>query len=160
RDLAEDQRRSGVGTRVDTTRAEVALARQRTAWIAAQNARDAAGLALLHAIGADQSLTLELTDPPESENVPAPPVGDSLARARAGGPSRARVARGAAQGRGARGVGRTRRAPADVLRAVPGRLQRQPHRRPVVDAPDRGTRERTDLQRRPHLGAGGGGQQP
>jgi len=86
RDLAEDQRRSGVGTRVDTTRAEVALARQRTAWLSAQNARDAAGLALLHAIGANQSVTLELTDPPESENLAAPPVEDALARARADRP--------------------------------------------------------------------------
>jgi outer membrane protein len=86
RDLAEDQRRSGTGTRVDTTRAEVALARQRTDWLNAQNARDAAGLALLHAIGADQSVTLELTDPPESENVPAPAVEDALSRARADRP--------------------------------------------------------------------------
>jgi outer membrane protein TolC len=86
RDLADDQRRSGVGTRVDTTRAEVALARQRTAWLNAQNARDAAGLALLHAIGADQAVTLELIDPPESENVPAPAVADALSRAEADRP--------------------------------------------------------------------------
>ncbi|HMF09863.1 MAG TPA: TolC family protein [Thermoanaerobaculia bacterium] len=62
RDLAEDQRKAGVATRLDSTRAEVALARQNQALLVQLNRRDAARLALLHAIGADQELTVELTD--------------------------------------------------------------------------------------------------
>src|SRR5215471_16239682 len=62
RDLAEDQRKAGVATRLDSTRAEVALARQNQALLVQSNRRDAARLALLHAIGADQELTVELTD--------------------------------------------------------------------------------------------------
>jgi outer membrane protein len=81
RDLAEDQRRSGTGTKLDTTRAEVALSRQRQALLSAQNARDAARLALLHAIGADQTSELAVDAPaPVDEPVPDPEA--ELARAR------------------------------------------------------------------------------
>jgi outer membrane protein TolC len=62
RDLAEDQRRSGVGTKLDSTRAEVALSRQRQQLLVDENRRDATRLSLLHAIGEDQTREVELTD--------------------------------------------------------------------------------------------------
>lgn len=82
RDLAEDQRRAGVATRLDTTRAEVALARQRQALLVAQNRREAARLALLHAAGADQSAEVELTDPLPERNEPVPAAEEALRAAR------------------------------------------------------------------------------
>lgn len=81
RDLAEDQRQAGVATKVDSTRAEVALARQRQALLVAENQRNAARLALLHAIGADQSLDLKLADPLQASDEPVPPVAAALATA-------------------------------------------------------------------------------
>jgi outer membrane protein TolC len=60
--LALDQKNAGVGTRLDTTRAEVQLARQRQALLVAMNQRDLAQLALLRAIGADLGGRVELTD--------------------------------------------------------------------------------------------------
>ena len=82
RDLAEDQRRAGVATKVDSTRAEVALARQRQALLVAENQRNATRLALLHAIGADQSLAVRLADPLQASDEPAPPVDAALETAR------------------------------------------------------------------------------
>ena len=86
RDLAEDQRKAGVATRLDSTRSEVALSRQRQLLLQAENRREAARLALLHADGADQSFEVELTDalPDRDEAAPAP--NDALARARADRP--------------------------------------------------------------------------
>jgi outer membrane protein len=82
RDLADDQRRAGVATKVDSTRANVALARQRQSLIVAENQRDAARLALLHAIGADQATTLHLADRLRESEEAAPNVEQALAAAR------------------------------------------------------------------------------
>jgi outer membrane protein TolC len=82
RDVAEDQRRSGTGTKVDTTRAEVALSRQRQALLAARNARDTARLALLRAVGADQTSDLAV-DAPVATDEAAPNAEAEIARARA-----------------------------------------------------------------------------
>jgi outer membrane protein len=81
RDIAEDQRRSGTGTRLDTTRAEVALSRQQQALLTARNARDTARLALLHAVGADQTSDL-VVDVPEPTDEPVPDAEAELARAK------------------------------------------------------------------------------
>ncbi len=63
RQLAFDQQKAGVGTRIDTTRADVQLARQRQALLVAENQRDLAQLALLRAVGDDLGTTdLILTD--------------------------------------------------------------------------------------------------
>ncbi|HTO78047.1 MAG TPA: TolC family protein [Thermoanaerobaculia bacterium] len=82
RDLADDQRQAGVATKLDSTRAEVALSRQRQALLLAQNRREDARLALLHATGADQALDVEPTDPLEESSEPAPSVEDALRAAR------------------------------------------------------------------------------
>jgi outer membrane protein TolC len=81
RDLAEDQRKAGVATRLDSTRAEVALARQNQAVLVQSNRRDAARLALLHAIGADQELAVELTDVLEEAAPPIAPARDEVSAA-------------------------------------------------------------------------------
>jgi outer membrane protein TolC len=60
--LATDQKKAGVGTRLDTTRAEVQLARQRQDLLVAENQRDVARLALLRAVGADLGTEVVLTD--------------------------------------------------------------------------------------------------
>jgi len=91
RDVAEDRRRSGVGTRLDTTRAEVALSRQRQALVSAINARETARLALLHAVGADQTSAL-VVDAPADVDEPAPDAETELARARAERPELASLA--------------------------------------------------------------------
>ena len=62
RQLAFDQNNAGVGTRLDTTRADFQLARQQQALLVATNQRDFSRLALLRAIGADLGAGLELTD--------------------------------------------------------------------------------------------------
>ena len=82
RDLADDQRQAGVATKLDSTRAEVTLSRQRQALLLAQNRREDARLALLHATGADQALEVELTDPLEERADAAPTVEEALRTAR------------------------------------------------------------------------------
>ena len=62
RQLAADQKEAGVGTRLDTTRADFQLARQQQALLVATNQRDFARLALLRAVGADLGANLELAD--------------------------------------------------------------------------------------------------
>ncbi|HSU84453.1 MAG TPA: TolC family protein, partial [Thermoanaerobaculia bacterium] len=73
RQLAVDQKNAGVGTRLDTTRADVQLSRQQQALLVATNQRDLARLALLRAIGADFDAGLELTDD-WTRAVAAPPA--------------------------------------------------------------------------------------
>jgi len=82
RDLADDQRQAGVATKLDSTRAEVTLSRQRQTLLVAQNRREDARLALLHAAGADQGLEVELTDPLEERAETAPSVDEALRAAR------------------------------------------------------------------------------
>jgi outer membrane protein len=73
RQLAVDQKNAGIGTRLDTTRADVQLSRQQQALLVATNQRDLARLALLRAIGADFDAGLELTDD-WTRAVSAPPA--------------------------------------------------------------------------------------
>jgi outer membrane protein len=80
--LADDQREAGVATKLDSTRAEVALARQRQALLVAENRREAARLALLHAAGADQSSEVVLTDPLGEREEAVPTTEEALRLAR------------------------------------------------------------------------------
>ena len=82
RDLADDQRQAGVATKLDSTRAEVALSRQSQQLLVDQNRRDASRLALLHAIGADQTLDLALTDPLREESAGVATADEAIALAR------------------------------------------------------------------------------
>ncbi|HEY7112785.1 MAG TPA: TolC family protein [Thermoanaerobaculia bacterium] len=82
RDLADDQRQAGVATKLDSTRAEVTLSRQRQALLVSRNQREDARLALLHAAGADQALEVELTDPLQEGADAAPSVEEALRTAR------------------------------------------------------------------------------
>lgn len=86
RDLAEDQRRSGVGTKLDSTRAEVALSRQRQQLLVDENRRDATRLSLLHAIGEDQTRDVELTDSWREEQAGFASAEDAVAAARSNRP--------------------------------------------------------------------------
>jgi outer membrane protein TolC len=82
RQLAFDRQKAGTGTRIDTTRADVQLARQRQALLVAENQRDVAQLALLRAVGADLGTTqVILTDDTSSSATP-PSVEAALATAR------------------------------------------------------------------------------
>jgi len=72
RKLAQDQLDAGTGIRLDVARADVQLAREQQALLVAQNQRASGRLALLHAVGADQSSDLVLTDPLAAPA--APPV--------------------------------------------------------------------------------------
>jgi len=83
REVAFDQRKAGTGTRIDTTRADVQLVRQRQALLVAQHQRDVAQLALLRAIGADLGTSrVELTDDvtKPAENLPTVPAALATAR--------------------------------------------------------------------------------
>ncbi|HEV7509504.1 MAG TPA: TolC family protein [Thermoanaerobaculia bacterium] len=85
RQIALDQKNAGVGTRLDTTRADVQLARQQQALLVATNQRNLARLALLRAIGADLGADVVLTDDGYSA-APAPALQEALAAARQGRP--------------------------------------------------------------------------
>jgi outer membrane protein len=78
--LAQDEFKAGTGTRLDVAQANVQLSRARTALLIAQNDRQSARLALLNAIGADESSDLILTDPLVPPTT-TPSVDPSLARA-------------------------------------------------------------------------------
>ena len=78
---AQDEFKAGTGTRLDVAQANVQLARARQALLAAQNDRQNAGLALLNAIGADESRDIVIADmPPVPTALPA--IDTSLASAR------------------------------------------------------------------------------
>ncbi|HSS79212.1 MAG TPA: TolC family protein [Thermoanaerobaculia bacterium] len=85
RQIALDQKNAGVGTRLDTTRADVQLSRQQQALLVATNQRNLARLALLRAIGADLGVDLVLTDD-GSSSAPVPTLAAALAAARQGRP--------------------------------------------------------------------------
>jgi len=82
RQLALDQKNAGVGTRLDTTRADVQLSRQQQALLVAANQRDLARLALLRAIGADFETDLVLTDDWTRAIAAPPPLQAALEAAR------------------------------------------------------------------------------
>jgi outer membrane protein TolC len=86
RQLAVDQKQAGVGTRLDTTRADIQLARQRQSQLVATNQRDLARLALLRAIGADLGTDVVLTDDWSRVSEPVPTLDQALAAARMGRP--------------------------------------------------------------------------
>jgi len=79
---ADDELQAGTGTRLDVAQANVQLARARTALLIAENERESSRLALLNAIGADESADLRLADPltPPAGAIAA--VDPSLLRAR------------------------------------------------------------------------------
>ena len=82
-ELAEDQRKAGVATAIDSTRANVALARQRQGLLVAENRRDAARLALLRAAGIDLGTNVVLTDSlGGGADESRPRMEDALSRAR------------------------------------------------------------------------------
>jgi outer membrane protein len=85
RQIALDQKNAGVGTRLDTTRADVQLSRQQQALLVATNQRNFARLALLRAIGADLGADLVLTDDGTS-SAPVPTLAAALAAAKQGRP--------------------------------------------------------------------------
>jgi outer membrane protein TolC len=84
RGQAAHQQQVGVGTKLDTTRADVQLSRQRQALLLAENERDAARLALLRAVGADLGDDLVLSDriEPPSRELPSPEAAIAVARRR------------------------------------------------------------------------------
>lgn len=86
RQVAVDQKQAGVGTRLDTTRADIQLARQRQSLLVSTNQRDLARLALLRAIGADLGTEVELTDDWSHLREPVPTLEQALAAAREGRP--------------------------------------------------------------------------
>src|SRR3954463_9917619 len=78
---AQDEFKAGTGTRLDVAQANVQLARARQALLVAQNDRQNAALALLNAVGADESSDVIITDAPTvPTSVPA--IDTSLASAR------------------------------------------------------------------------------
>jgi outer membrane protein len=60
--IANDEYKAGTGTRLDVAQAHVQLARAQQALLSARNDRETARLALLNAIGADQSTDVILSD--------------------------------------------------------------------------------------------------
>jgi outer membrane protein TolC len=79
---AQDEFKAGTGTRLDVAQATVQLARARQALLAAQNDRQNASLALLNAIGADESREVVITAAPTAPST-LPPIDASLTNARA-----------------------------------------------------------------------------
>ncbi|HET7436039.1 MAG TPA: TolC family protein [Thermoanaerobaculia bacterium] len=80
--VASDEFQAGTGTRLDVAQANVQLARAREALLRAQNDRESARLALLSAIGADQSQDVELAEPLTAPTI-SPAVEAALTSARA-----------------------------------------------------------------------------
>lgn len=78
--VAKDEFEAGTGTRLDVAQANVQLARAREALLRAQNDRESARIALLGAIGADQSSDVILTPLTTPETAPA--IDAALATAR------------------------------------------------------------------------------
>jgi outer membrane protein TolC len=78
--MSEDEFKAGTGTRLDVAQANVQLSRARTAVLVAENDRQSARLALLNALGVDESSDLVLTDP-LTPPATAPPLDPALARA-------------------------------------------------------------------------------
>jgi outer membrane protein TolC len=82
RGQAAHEQQVGVGTKLDTTRADVQLSRQRQALLAAQTQLDTGRLALLRAIGADMGDALVLADRPEPPPAALPSPEEAIAVAR------------------------------------------------------------------------------
>lgn len=78
---SQDEFKAGTGTRLDVAQANVQLARARQALLVAQNDRQNAALALLNAVGADESSDIVLSDVPAVPTT-VPAIDTSLASAR------------------------------------------------------------------------------
>jgi outer membrane protein len=78
---AQDEFKAGTGTRLDVAQANVQLARARQALLVAQNDRQNATLALLNAVGADESSDVVIADAPTVPTT-VPAIDTSLASAR------------------------------------------------------------------------------
>jgi outer membrane protein TolC len=78
---SQDEFKAGTGTRLDVAQANVQLARARQALLAAQNDRQNAALALLNAVGADESSDVVIADAPTVPTT-VPAIDTSLASAR------------------------------------------------------------------------------
>src|SRR5436190_3078377 len=89
--VAEDEFAAGTGTRLDVAQARVQLARARQALLAARNDRENATLALLNAIGANQSEDVTLTEIPAA-TAAISTVDTALAAARANRPELKEIA--------------------------------------------------------------------
>jgi outer membrane protein len=85
-ETAAHQRDAGVGTRLDTTRAQIQLNGRRQALVSARLRREQARTALLEAMGADLGAAVEPTDDLASLDRPLPDLDGSLAAARASRP--------------------------------------------------------------------------
>jgi outer membrane protein len=81
RQLAIDQWRHGVATRLDSLRAELRWSRQEQTVIQNRAQRDFARFALLHATGLSGDTPLTVADTLRDDETPAPQVEDALARA-------------------------------------------------------------------------------
>jgi outer membrane protein len=91
RQLAVDQKNAGLGTRLDTTRADVQLARQQQNLLVATNQRDVARLALLRAVGADLGEDVVLADDWSQQAAPVPDLSAALTTARENRPELALI---------------------------------------------------------------------
>ena len=81
--VSNDEFTAGTGTRLDVAQANVQLARARQSLLAAQNDRETARLALLDAIGADESVDIVLGDAsPSAQAPPSPDAAIATARDR------------------------------------------------------------------------------
>ena len=69
---AQDEFKAGTGTRLDVAQANVQLARARQALLVAQNDRQNAALALLNAVGADESSDVVIADAADRSDDPFP----------------------------------------------------------------------------------------
>jgi len=78
--VANDQFTAGTATRLDVDQARIQLARVRQALLSARNDRENARVALLNAIGADESSDVIATDP-LPDHVAVPALNDALAAA-------------------------------------------------------------------------------
>lgn len=88
--VAKDEFDVGTGTRLDVAQANVQLARAREALLRAQSDRATTRLALLNAIGADQSQDVELV--PLTAPAAGPTLDDALASAKASRPELKEIA--------------------------------------------------------------------
>jgi outer membrane protein len=112
--VAQDELTAGTGTRLDVAQANVQLARARTGLLIAQNERESARLALLNAIGADESADLALADPLAPPST-TPDLDPALARATAQRPELRQAETRANEARLMVAAARARRMPSVAL---------------------------------------------
>jgi outer membrane protein TolC len=89
--VSKDEFKAGTGTRLDVAQANIQLARAKQALLVAQNDQQTAELALLNAIGADESSDVVLVDPLPATQ-PPPALDAALQTAKANRPELKEVA--------------------------------------------------------------------